>query len=250
MAYLLEEIKKATNIYVYLLENGELKSSINKELFDQYNIKSVKEILDSMALESKVSIRQISDSIYIIPNIDNEFLGYKRSELKTAILGKQKINIDGNQKDATLEHYYLVIYIIIVLLSKLYGGKGAMTKLTDSIELSEIENIISKRLEPFIEKDVTELEIETKLSISVIANLWYSATNDDDYAKIRTRKWFVKQVCIFLEKEGLANILDKTSLVPTKKLDRLVINHLLNGDRLVEINMLLNLKENEEDVNA
>jgi len=239
MAYLLDEIKKATDIYVYLLEKGELKSEINKELFSLYSEPNVKQILDGMAERSNIYIRQIVDSIYLIPNIENEFLGYKRSELKVAILGRQS--------EFKLEDYYLVVYIIILLLSEFYAGKGATQKLRESIELNAIETIVTKRLEPLMEKDVTELEGETKLAISVIANLWASSGNDDDYAKIRTRKWYVKKVCDFLKKEGLVMILDEVSVAPTKKLDRLVINHLLNSDRLSEINTILNLEELKED---
>jgi len=238
MAYSLDEIKKATDIYVYLLEKGELKSELNKELFNVYSEQNIKEILDGMAQQSDIYIRQIVDSIYLIPNVDNEFLGYKRSELKTAILGRQS--------EFRLEDYYLAIYVIILILAEFYGGKGATQKIRDSIELNLIENIVSQRLEPLTKKDVTELERETKLAISVIANLWFSAGNDDDYAKIRTRKWYIKKVCEFLKKERLVNILDDINVVPTKKLDRLVMNHLLDVERLVEINTILNLKEVEE----
>jgi hypothetical protein len=239
MAYSLDEIKKATDIYVYLLEKGELKSELNKELFNVYSEQNVREILDGMAQQSDIYIRQIVDAIYLIPNIDNEFLGYKRSELKVAILGRQS--------EFRLEDYYLSIYIIILILSEFYGGKGSTIKLKDSIELTFIENTVSQRLEPLTKKDVTELEGETKLAISVIANLWFSSANDDDYVKVRTRKWYVKKVCEFLKKEGLVNILDDINVIPTIKLDRLVLNHLLNAERLSEINTILSLNEVEEE---
>lgn len=239
MSYLLEEVKKATEIYVHLLEKGELKLETNKELFNLYSEPNIKEILDGMAEQSNVYIRQIVDSIYLIPNIENEFLGYKRNELKIAILGRQS--------ELRMEDYYLSIYIIILLLSEFYGGMGTTQKIRDSIELNAIENMVNKRLEPFMEKDVTELEGETKLAISAISSLWSSSGNDDDYAKIRTRKWYVKKVCDFLKKEGLVNILDEINLVPTKKLDRIVMNHLLNADRLTEINTILNLEEMKEE---
>ncbi|MCB2290819.1 DUF6063 family protein [Clostridium sp. CS001] len=237
MAYSLDDVKKATDIYVYLLENGELKAEPNKELFDTYGEVNVKEVLEGMAERSNIHIRKIVDAIYLIPNIDNEFLGYKRSELKVAILGRQS--------EFKLEDYYLSIYIIILILSEFYGGKGATIQLKDSIELTFIENTVSERLEPLTEKDVTELEGETKLAISVIANLWFSSGNDDDYAKIRTRRWYVKKVCEFLKKEGLVNILDDINVTPTTKLNRVVLNHLLNAERLYEINSLLNLEEVE-----
>lgn len=237
MSYSLDEIKKATDIYVYLIGKGELKSEINKELFSLYSEQNIKQILDGMAEQSDIYIRQIVDTIYLIPNIDNELLGYKRGELQTAILGRRS--------EIRLDDYYLSIYIIILMLSEFYGGKGANQKIRDSVELIQIENIVSKRLEPLVEKDVTQLEGDTKLAISVIANLWSTSGNDDDYAKVRTRKWYVKKVCDFLKKEGLANILDEINVVPTKKLDRLVMNHLLNAERLAEINTILSLKEVE-----
>lgn len=238
--YSLEEIKKATDIYVYLIDKGELKLDDDKELFNSYGEQNIKVILDGMAQQSNIYIRLLGDSIYLIPNVDNEFLGYKRGELKTAILGRRS--------DIRLEDYYLSIYIIIVVLCEFYGGKGVDPRLRTSIELNDIEVIIHQKLVPLTEKDVSKIEGETKLAISVIANLWVNTINDDDYNKVKSRKWYIKQVCEFLKKEGLVNILDETNVVPAKKLDRLVLNHLLNADRLAEINKALNMAVMEDDI--
>ena len=46
--YSLEEIKKATDIYVYLIDKGELKLDDDKELFNSYGEQNIKVILDGM----------------------------------------------------------------------------------------------------------------------------------------------------------------------------------------------------------
>lgn len=239
--YTLEDIRKAMRLYNYLMEQGELTAKDEKELFQYYSDAKVKEILETIEEESRVSIKKFDDTIYFIPDVDNEFLGYKRSELKKEIFPRGEIrNID----------LYLAMYIMIQLTSEFYSGKGTNVKIRDLIQLGELDEKITERLELFSETEDKSVDDETDLAITDIAKYWFTLTNEDDAASYKTRRWYIAQVMNFLKKENLINIQDETVIIPTVKFNRLAANYFLNYERLEDINRILSQKDREEGPNA
>jgi hypothetical protein len=239
--YILEEIRKAMRLYNYLLEHGELTVKEDKELFQYFSEVKIREIIEAFEEESRVSIKKFDDTIYFIPNVDNDFLGYKRSELKKEIFPR------GEMKNIDL---YLAMYIMIQLTSEFYSGKGANVKIRDLIQLGELDEKITERLELFTDSEDKSVDEETGLAITDIAKYWFTLTNEDDTAVFRTRRWYISQVMAFLKKENLINIQDETVIIPTSKFNRLAANYFLNYERLEDINRILSEKSAEEEANA
>lgn len=228
--YSLEEIRKAMRLFMYLIENNELRAKDDIELYRLYTEQPVQEIIQAFEEESKVSIKKYDDTIYFIPHTDNEFMGYKRAELKREIFPRSDMkNID----------LFLAMYIIIALTSEFYSGKGMTVKIRDLIELGELDQKITERLEPYADSDDTTVDDMSKLAITDIANYWFTLLNEDDAINTRTRRWYVKCVMDFLKKEDLINIQDETVIIPTSKFNRLTANYFLNFDRLDEIQGIL-----------
>lgn len=239
--YILEEIRKAMRLYNYLLEHGELTVKDDKELFQYFSEVKIREIIEAFEEESRVSIKKFDDTIYFIPDVDNDFLGFKRSELKKEIFPRGDIkNID----------LYLAMYIMIQLTSEFYSGKGANVKIRDLIQLGELDEKITERLELFIDSEDKSVDEETSLAITDIAKYWFTLTNEDDAAVFRTRRWYISQVMNFLRKENLINIQDETVIIPTSKFNRLAANYFLNYERLEDINRILSENSVEEESNA
>jgi hypothetical protein len=234
--YSMDDIKLAIRVYNFLQQHGELTIDGDKELYNSFNENNVRDILIEIGEEVQVHIKKYDDTIYLIPYVDNEFLGYKRAELKREIFGRTDIkNIE----------YFLSMYIIIVLISKFYNGGSSNIRTRDLIDIGEIDETITDKLEFLKGNDNNKLEEETNLAISDIAKYWFTLINEDDSAKIRTRRWYIYQICRFLKNENLVNIQDETVIIPTNKMNRLVSNYFLDYERLSEINRILDTKKDD-----
>lgn len=232
--YTLEDIRKAMKLYNYLLEQGELTVREDKELYAYFSDIKVREILEAFEEESRVSIKKYDDTIYFIPNVDNEFLGFKRSELKREIFPR------GDMKNIDL---FLAMYIMLQLTSEFYSGKGTNVKIRDLIQLGELDEKITERLEGFKDSEDKTVDEESSLAITDIADYWFTLVNEDDAAAFRTRRWYISQVMAFLRRENLISIQDETVIIPTSKFNRLAANYFLNYERLEDINRILKDKQ-------
>ena len=206
--YTLEDIRKAMRLYNYLFEQGELTAKDDKEIFQYFSDVKVREIIGALEEESKVSIKKYDDTIYFIPDADNEFLGYKRFELKKEIFPR------GDTKNIDL---FLAMYIMIQLTSEFYSGKGTNVKIRDLIQLGELDQKITERLELFSDTENKSVDDETNLAITDIAKYWFTLTNEDNAEEYRTRRWYISQVMTFLKRENLINIQDETVIIPDRK---------------------------------
>ncbi|MCR3921183.1 MAG: DUF6063 family protein [Firmicutes bacterium] len=239
--YTLEDIRIAMRLYNYLLVHGQLTAKDDKELYHCFTEGNVKEIIDAIEEEAQVSIKRFDDTIYLIPDVDNDFLGYKRAELKKEIFPRGDLrNID----------LFLAIYIILQLTAEFYSGKGSNVKMRDLIQLGELDEKVTERLEIFSTSPSTAVDDETGLAITDIAKYWFMLTNEDDATIFKTRRWYISQVMSFLKKENLINIQDETVIIPTAKFNRLAANYFLNYERLDDINRILTESRGEEDSHA
>lgn len=228
--YILEDIRKTMRLYNYLLTHGELSAKEDKELFQCFSHSKVREILEAFEEEAKVRIKKFDDTIYFIPEVDNDFLGYKRSELKKEIFPK------GEMKNIDL---FLAMYIMIQLTSEFYGGTGKKVSLRDIIQLGELDEKITERLELFKDMEDKSVDESTELAMTDIAKHWFNLINEDDATAFRTRRWYISQVMNFMKKENLINIQDDTVIIPTAKFNRLATNYFLDFQRLEDINRIL-----------
>jgi len=239
--YTLEEIRQAMRLYNYLLSHGELNTEDDKELFQSLGEPKVREIVETMAEESQVSIKKYDDTIYLIPHVDNDFLGYKRSELKKEIFPR------GDMRNIDL---FLAMYILLILTAEFYSGKGSTVKIRDLIELGELDEKITERLELFSQTDDKSVDEETGLAITSIAKYWFTLTNEDNATVFKTRRWYIAQVMNFLKKENLVQIQDYMVIIPTARFNRLAANYFLNYERLEDINRILREKSRGEESHA
>lgn len=221
-----EELKKASEIFSWLLTNGELSNKSNKELYENYMDENVQKILDIMAQAHNVNISKLESYIYLIPNVDNMELGYTRQDLKKALIGRSEVKN---------EEFYLASYIIMVILNEFYSGQGANLKSRISIDIYELQNTITSRLNKHKSKTYELIQEETKLPIYVIANFWDGLLLSDANKSTRTKYWYINRVIEFMTKEKLIQVMNKEELYTTNKLDMLMTYKLLNADRAKEI---------------
>ena len=83
MAYTMEDIRKSQEIFYYLLEKHELREEDEQALYKAYTEEEdIQNIVKSQAETASCDIERYGNTIYLIPQEENNFLGYSRVELK------------------------------------------------------------------------------------------------------------------------------------------------------------------------
>lgn len=223
-------LEKAMRIYYYLLKEGELTIDKNKELYLDYSDGEVRNLLEIMAKESDVSIEKYNQAVYLIPNETNDVIGIKDMDLQKIL-----------SYDARKVDFYLSQYIITIIITVFYSGRGNFIKSRDFIRLPELEEIITTRLNfANAKKDIKREQEEAKFNITAMYEQW-NALQIDEQGKKKTKYGYIRSVCGFLAKHDLL-IYDITEedIRPTNKMTHLMTYHFLDTDRLELIEKLLN----------
>jgi len=223
-------LEKAMRIYYFLLKDGELTIDKNKELYLDYSDSEVRNLLEIMAKESDVTIEKYNQVVYLIPNEDNDVIGIKDMELQKVI-----------SYDARKIDFYLSQYIITILITVFYSGRGNFVKSRDFIRLGELEEIVTERLN-FAngKKNIEREQEEARFNITAMFEHW-SALQIDEAGRRKTKYGYIRSVCSFLAKHDLL-IYDalEEDIRPTNKMTHLMTYHFLQLDRLEMIEKLLN----------
>ena len=83
MSYELEEIRQSQQIFYYLLRYHALPEEAEAALFQSYTeIEAVRMLVKSQAEEAQCTVERYGNVIYLIPDLDNDFLGYSKKQLK------------------------------------------------------------------------------------------------------------------------------------------------------------------------
>lgn len=223
-------LEKAMRIYYYLLKEGELAIDNNKELYLDYSDSEVRNLLEIMARESDVSIEKYNQVVYLIPNEGNDVIGIKDMDLQRVI-----------SYDARKIDFYLSQYIITLLITVFYSGRGNFIKSRDFIRLAEFEETVTARLTyANSKKNIEQEQEEANFNITAMFEHW-SALQIDEPGKRKTKYGYIRSVCSFLEKHDLL-IFDtaEEDIRPAGKLTHLMTYHFLDTNRLEMIEKLLN----------
>ncbi|WP_061994619.1 DUF6063 family protein [Clostridium sp. ATCC 25772] len=220
MDYSLEEIKLSNKILYYLLKNSELKEN-EVELYKSYSEnENIAELVKIAGEELECEIKKFGSVIYLIPNQDNDFLGYSKGELK-----KKLCKSGANDKD-----YYLSQFVILTLIVSFYGATGLSSKCRDFIKVGEFLNTLTEKLREGVERSNEEDEDENGIAFSNILERFESLKASDKKSTSKTTKeGFVNTILDFLDKQGLIYYIQSDDMIKTtNKLDNFMDWHVLN----------------------
>lgn len=236
-----EQISTAMKIFYYLMQYGELTADKEKEMYRTYS--ESEEIMNLVKLQGeqcKCSIQKYSGVIYLIPDEDNDFLGYSKAELK-----KELCKSTANDKD-----YYLSQFVILTLLNEIYGSSGKSSKSRNFIKFGELLNIIAKRLETAVSNEnVEEIEKNSGIAFTNITEKWDALKSDEKSSSYKTSKeGFMYAILSFLEAQNLINFIkDDDMIIPTPKLDNFMDWNILNRNNYERIQEAFGEEVYEQD---
>ena len=239
MAYEREEVRLSQEIFYYLLEHHELREEEARELYRAYTeSEPVQEMVKAQGRIAASRVKRYGDAVYLIPEPDNDFLGYTRAHLKKELC----------RSNATDKDYYLAQFAILVLLLEFYDGQGASSKTRDYIRVGELQNSISERLREGAELAAEEQEAQG-LAYQDMLEAYESLRSDDRGTRQRTTKeGFLYRILRFLQAQGLIEYVEQDEMIKTRrKLDRFMAWNLLNENNHSRVLKVLGVEDDEQD---
>lgn len=231
MAYEVESIAYSQKIFYYLLCHGSLSDADTgvSEWYRAYvEHEEVMSLVKSQAEAAECRVERYGSTIYLMPDIDNQYLGYTKANLKKEIC----------KPGATDRDYYLSQFVILTLLVEFYDGQGSRSKAREFLKLGELQNIVSERLKAGMELEQEREEIrETILDYKSMSEAYEALKSVEAGSRSKfTKEGFVSIICSFLERQGLIVFIPEDEMIKTTpKLDNIMEYKILGKDNYAKI---------------
>lgn len=232
MAYELEEIRTSQEIFYYLLEHHELSEDEEMQLYRAYTEQEeIQNLVKSQGEIAESRIERYGNVIYLIPKEENHFLGFSKSQLKTALCKSS-----GTDKD-----YYLSQFVVLTLLVEFFDGQGSSSKAREYMRVGELLNCISSRLKEGAESMDEEQEEQSGIAFSNMLEAYEALRSDDKGSRAKTTKeGFLHSILVFLQKQGLIEYVEADEMIKTtKKLDQFMDWNLLNQNHFQRVRRVM-----------
>ena len=172
----------------------------------------------------------------MIPNEENDYLGFSKAQLKAALC----------KSGATDKDYYLSQFVVLTLLVEFYDGQGSSSKIRDFMKMGDLMNSVADRLQEGIQMSEEE-EREKGIAFRNMYEAYQALKSTDSTSRAKTTKeGFLYTILTFLEKQGLINYIEADEMIKTtKKLDHFMDWNLLNQNNFHRVLRVLGVEENE-----
>ena len=234
MAYELEAVKTSQEIFYYLLEHHELREEEEALLYKAYTEQEeIQNLVKSQGEIAKSRIERYDNVIYLIPEEENNFLGFSKAALCKS---------GGTDRD-----YYLSQFVVLTLLVEFFDGQGSSSKTREYIRVGELQNCISERLKEGAQSMDEEEEEKSGIAFSDMLEAFEALRSDEKGSRAKTTKeGFLHHILIFLQKQGLIEYVEQDEMVKTtKKLDNFMDWNLLNQNNYQRVLRVLGVTEDE-----
>ena len=242
MAYEIGEIKKSQQIFSYLLKNHEMSEKNEPALYNAYiTDEHVQALVKSQGEEAECSIAWFGGVIYLIPDEDNNFLGFSKNQLK-----KELCKSGARDKD-----FYLSQFIILTILVEFYDGKGSVANSRAQMKVGLLQNIIADRLREGAAQMDEEEQDCAGIAFSDMYDAFQALKSSDKGFNGRTsrttKEGLMSNVLHFLENQGLIIFVEADEMIKTTaKLDNLMNWDLLNQANIDRVRRIV--ERNHESV--
>ncbi len=238
MAYEMEEIRSSQEIFYFLLEHHEIHEQTESTLYRAYaENEHIQNLVKSQGEIASSSIERYGDVIYLIPQEENNFLGFSKAQLKASLCRS-----GGTDRD-----YFLSQFVILTLLVEFYDGQGGSSKARTFMRVGELQNSISAYLKAGAESSGEAPEEEIGLAFANMYEAYEALRSDDRGSRAKTTKeGFLHHILKFMEKQGLIDYVEEDEMIQTtKKLDSFMDWNLLNQNHFMRVRKVLGLEEQE-----
>ena len=238
MKFLLEDIKISQLFFYRLLEKRAITEKKDRELFYLYTeTEAIRQLTRQQAKISDCQIERYGDAIYLIPNVENEILGFSKAELKTKLC----------RSGATDKDFYLAQFIVLTLLVEFYDSQGASSVSRQYLRVGELQNLISVRLKEGARNLDEDEQMSSGIAFSNMLEAFEALKSDERGSRTKTTKeGFLFHILKFLQEQELINYVEIDEMIfTTDKLDRLMDFNILNKKNYHRVRHVLGVLEDE-----
>ena len=231
------DYRMAQRLFYNLLRTGEFREKDDKDLYLAYlNNDGLKKALDIISDEFKSEIKSIGETIYLIPNVDNDIIGFDYRE--ESVLMKNR------------EHCYLTYLIITVIFAEFTNDISPATY----INILDIVELVTETLNRAMEKsNIEDEELNADFNVKRCYELWRTKNVWDETKKrgkettsVDYKVGFIRKVVKFLKEKGLIRVIsDEDKIVPSNKFNELMKEYFLDNERKKTVEKLLSLREED-----
>lgn len=246
MAYEAESVSYSQKIFYYLLCHGSLSDTDSgaADLYRAYvEREEITSLVKNQAEIAECRVERYGSTIYLMPDIDNKYLGFTKAGLKKEIC----------KPGATDRDYYLAQFVILTLLVEFYDGQGSRSKSREFLKLGELQNTVSKRLRAGLEleeereNDRSERRMadENVLDYRSMSEAYEALKSVEAGSRSKfTKEGFVSIICSFLDRQGLIIFVPEDEMIKTTpKLDNIMEYKILGKDNYARIIEALGVKD-------
>ena len=232
MAYEMEDIRTAQEIFYYLLEYHELSEEDEERLYRAYTEnEQVQNLVRSQGEAAQCMVERYAGIVYLIPGEENDFLGYSKARLKAELCKSGAANRD----------YYLSQFVILTLLVEFFDGQGSTSKARDYMRVGELQNCVTERLREGAQRESQDTDGAAGIAFSGMLEAYEALRSDERGSKAKTTKeGLLHHILSFLQKQGLIEYVEEDEMIKTtKKLDHFMDWNLLNQNNYHRVRRML-----------
>ena len=240
MQFSLEEIKTSQQIFYRLLEVRKITEDRDRELYYAYTgMEVIYQLVRQQAAVANCQIERYGDSIYLIPHVDNEILGFSKRELKAKLC----------RSGATDKDFYLSQFVVLTLLVEFYDSQGASSKSRTFMRVGDLQNLISERLKEGATAYSEDEQADSGIAFSNMLEAFAALKSDERGSRAKTTKeGFLHHIFKFLQDQELIDYIEVDEMIKTTdKLDRFMDFNLLNKNHFHRVLNVLGGNVDEQD---
>ncbi|MBO4369141.1 MAG: hypothetical protein J5803_03465 [Desulfovibrio sp.] len=240
MQYDAEDVALSQRIFAYLLEHHELHDGLDAELYTAYTDSDLIQLLvQEQGKYFALNIDRYDNVIYIMPEEDNVFLGFSKTELKQILC----------RSNTTDQDYYLALFSIMVLILNFYDGYGNSCKIRDYIRFGDLQNSIADYLKKGTNSFDEDEQNESGLLFKAMSQAYESLKSDDKMSRRKTTKeGFLYAIIKFLQDQNLVVYIEQDEMIKTtRKFDHFMDWNLLDKNNYDRIRLVMKDLQNEQN---
>ena len=234
-----ETIAYSQKIFYYLLCHGAL-SDLDTGVHDLYRAyverEEVMNLVKNQAEIADCKVERYGTTIYLMPDMDNKYLGFTKVDLKKEVC----------KSNATDRDYYLAQFVILTLLVEFYDGQGSTSKSREFLKLGELQNMVSERLKAGLALEEERMQEGTDIYREGYEDVLDYRSMSEAYESLRsveagsrskyTKEGYVSIICYFLDRQGLIIFIPEDEMIKTTaKLDNIMEYKILNKENYARI---------------
>ena len=245
MSYTNEDIRKASELFFYLLNKRIVPA--NDVLASQYyENNEISEIIKNMAEEAGLRVLSTRQNLHLVAKGENSIFATTYTHMK------ERYNKLHRKK-----HFYLANIIICIYLAEIDRNNKLSFRIEDAgISYYKLEEIITNTLEAWKKRNEQEESFSENFAIALeeIYNLWMVEMSHSKESKdgvgfstsSNTRLGFINEALKPLEQENLIiNLTRESRIIPKEELYERLEQLYHGGDRYEEIIELIKYERRE-----